>query len=95
VKLLTKELKRKLPEFSVERREPIAVVKFFESWSGREWYAAEYDPATRTFWGLVDCVDRKYGCFTLDELEFEARMPGGLQVERDKSFKPTPLKALE
>lgn len=94
MKLLTKELRRKLPGFSVERHEPVAVVKFFTPWSNWTWYAAEYDPATRTFWGLVDGFDKEYGCFSLDELE-SLRGPWGLRVERDLHFKPTPLKGLE
>jgi hypothetical protein len=94
VKLLTKELKRKLPGFNEVRGESVAVVKFFTPWSNWTWYAAEYDTATRTFWGLVDGFDKEYGCFSVDELE-RVRGPHGLRIERDLYFDPTPLKELE
>ncbi|WP_405970891.1 DUF2958 domain-containing protein [Streptomyces sp. NBC_00988] len=94
MKLLTNELKRKLPDFTVERGEAVAVVKFFAPWSSWTWYAAEYDPASRTFWGLVNGFEKEYGCFSLDELE-QVPGPFGLRIERDKFFRPTPLKDLE
>ncbi|MCX4699006.1 DUF2958 domain-containing protein [Streptomyces sp. NBC_01373] len=94
MKLLTKELQRKLPGFNEVRGESVAVAKFFAPWSNWTWYAAEYDPATRTFWGLVHGVEVEYGCFSLDELE-SLRGLWGLRVERDKFFKPTPLGRLE
>ncbi|KUO18408.1 DUF2958 domain-containing protein [Streptomyces dysideae] len=94
MKLLTKELKRKLPGFNIARHEAVAVAKFFTPWSNWTWYAAEYDPATRTFWGLVDGFGKEYGCFSLDELE-QVRGPHGLRIERDLYFEPTPLKELE
>lgn len=78
----------------MERREPVAVAKFFTPDSHWTWYAAEYNPATRTFWGLVHGVEIEYGCFSLDELE-AVRGPWGLRVERDKFFEPTPLRGLE
>lgn len=94
MKLLTKELQRKLPGFTVARRNPVAMVKFFTPDSNWTWWAAEYDPASRTFWGLVDGFDKEYGCFSLDELE-QARGLLGLRIERDMYFEPTPLKELE
>lgn len=72
-------------------------VKFFGilnagSWT---WYAKEYDPETRTFFGYVTsglCPEGEYGYFSLDELESLTAMGGKLPlVERDKFWEPKPL----
>ena len=94
MKLLTKELQKKLPGYNEVRGEPVAVAKFFTPWSNWTWYAAEYDPATRTFWGLVDGFEKDYGSFSLAELE-SLRGPYGLRVERDRLFTPTPMQELD
>ena len=57
-------------------------VKFFTPDTDWTWYAIEYDPETRTFFGLVDGFERELGYFNLDELE-SLRGPIGLSVERD------------
>ncbi len=57
-------------------------VKFFTPDASWTWYAIEYDPETRTFFGLVDGLERELGYFNLDELE-SLRGPLGLSVERD------------
>jgi len=69
----------------------IAVVKFFTPWTSWTWYASEYYPEDRIFFGLVDGHERELGYFTLDDLE-AIRGPGGLRVERDLHWKPRPLK---
>lgn len=92
MKLLTKEIKKRLPKlYSTEKVEdPIVQVKFFTPWAGWTWYATEYDPATRVFFGLVRGNEEELGYFNLDELE-SIKGPMGLKIERDLYFKPVPL----
>ena len=69
----------------------IAIVKFFTPWTNWTWYASEYDPEQRLFFGVVVGHERELGYFSLDEME-EIRGPGGLTIERDLYWKPRPLK---
>ena len=95
MKLLTKEITKKLPALysSEKSKDPVAVVKFFTPDSSWTWYASEYDPETRTFFGLVDGHEKELGYFSLDELE-SVRGPLGLPIERDRYWEPTPLSEL-
>lgn len=70
----------------------IAQVKFFTPDSHWTWYASEFD-GVDTFFGLVNGFETELGYFSLAELK---RIRGylGLPVERDRSFKPTPLREL-
>lgn len=68
-----------------------AHVKFFCPWSNWTWYASEYDPVEREFFGVVVGFEREYGSFSLDEL-MSVRGPGGLRIERDIYWTPKPLK---
>ena len=91
MKLLTKELRAKLPPlYSTEKdKDPTAVVKFFTPDSNWTWYATEFDGEDR-FFGLVDGFDKELGYFSLSELA-SARGPLGLPIERDRWFSPKPL----
>ena len=63
----------------------------FRSFAGAwTWYATEYDPDQRLFFGRVDGFESELGYFGLAELE-DARGPQGLRVERDLYFRPTRL----
>ena len=72
----------------------MAVVKFFTPDADWTWYATEYNPEERTFFGLVDGFVKELGYFNLDELK-TLRGPFGLPVERDLYWKPTPLKEVD
>lgn len=96
MKLLTKELERKLPPLGSQDGQgtnAIAYVKFFTPDSNWTWWASEYDPKERCFYGLVQGLEEELGYFSLDELE-SVRGPMRLKIERDLWFKPTPLKEL-
>ena len=96
MKLLTKELEAKLPPLhSTEDggKDIMAVVKFFTPDASWTWYATEYDPKERVFFGLVDGFEKELGYFSLDELE-SVRGALGLAIERDLYFEPTKLKDL-
>lgn len=97
MKLLTKDnLKQLPPLYSQDGKgmEAIAQVKFFTPDGNWTWYATEYDPETRTFFGLVDGLEKELGYFTLNDIE-TIRGKLGLPVERDRWFTPTPLKDLK
>ena len=94
MKLLTKEILDKLPPlYSQDGKgwDAIAQVKFFAPWSSWTWWATEYDPKTRIFFGLVDGFERELGYFSLDELQ-EVQGPFGLGIERDMYWTPKSLK---
>ena len=97
MKLMTKAIERKLPALNAtdgQNYEAVAQVKFFTPWTQWTWYATEYDPATRQFFGLVDGLERELGYFNLGELE-EIVGPLGLKIERDLYFPPTKLQDIK
>ena len=94
MELLPKDVQETLPPIGSQEgkgMDAIAQVKFFTPTSNWTWWATEYDPATRTFFGLVEGFERELGYFSLDELQ-EAQGPFGLGVERDLYWTPKPLK---
>jgi hypothetical protein len=94
MQLLPDNIAKQLPRlYSQEEQggDAIAVVKFFTPWTGWTWYASEYEPEKRLFFGIVVGQAREVGYFSLDEME-EIRGPAGLTIERDLHWKPRPLK---
>ena len=91
MKLLTKELKEKLPPLYSQEHEkdPLIVCKFFTPDSNWTWYAYEFD-GQDIFFGWVVGFEKELGYFSLCELE-EARGPLGLPIERDLHFTPKRL----
>lgn len=89
MKLMTKELEKRLPMIGETDGNPdkYAQVKFFTPDANWAWYAIEYDPKHRMFFGWVDGIEPEYGYFSLDELE-QTRGPLGLKIERDVFFEP-------
>ena len=91
-KLLTKEIFAKLPPLRSQEHvaDPTVWVKFFAPWTNWTWYATEFDPAEGLFFGLVMGHETELGYFSLEELQ-SVRGPGGLRIERDQYWRPTPL----
>jgi Protein of unknown function (DUF2958) len=91
MKLLTKELLKKLPPlYSQENAEdPLVICKFFYPDFSWTWYAIEFD-GKDTFFGYVTGFEGELGNFSLSELE-EGRGSLGLPIERDLYFEPKPL----
>ena len=91
MKLLTQEIKKKLPPIgaSSDQLDPIVQVKFFCPWSHWTWYAYEFD-GEDIFFGFVKGDFDEFGTFSLSELE-SVRGPMGLRIERDIHFTPKPL----
>jgi hypothetical protein len=86
MKLLTKEIAKKLPPlYSNEDKDAAEVrvlVKFFNPTGAGTWYATEYSPEERLFFGYAYITEGELGYFSLDELA-EFCGPFGLGIERD------------
>jgi len=96
--LMTRELERRFAQISHQDGkgfDALVIVKYFHPASSWNWYATEFDPATRIFFGYVCGFEDEWGPFSLDELE-SVRGHLGLGVERDLHFRERPLReALE
>lgn len=93
MKLLTKTISKKIPPLYAQDgkgNDAIAYLKLFTPWSSWTWYVTEINLKTQECFGLVDGFERELGYFSLSELESIVG-PGGLKVERDLAFEPTPL----
>jgi len=73
--------------------DPLIVCKYFTPDAQWTWYATEFD-GEDTLFGLVDGFDIELGYFSLSELQ-EVRGHLGLPIERDLSFTPQPLSAVQ
>jgi len=96
MKLLTKANLKALPAQGStigQGMDAMAQVKFFTPDSFWTWYAVEYNPECKLFYGLVDGFEKEVGYWGLEELE-TAKGPLGLKIERDLYFNPTPLREL-
>ena len=71
----------------------IVQVKYFTPDGNWTWWATEYDPVEKLFFGLVEGFERELGYFSLAELE-SGRGALGLPIERDLHWTPKPLKDL-
>jgi len=90
MKLMTKTLEERFAQVGSQEgaADPIIVAKFFNPCGGGTWYATEYDPETRIFFGYVSIFgdhNDEWGSFSLDELE-AYRGPFGIGIERDLYF---------
>jgi len=92
MKLLTAEIKKKLPKLgSQDGKDPTLVpiiVKFFSPYTGWTWYAVEgeqMEDGDWEFFGLVRGFETELGYFRLSELE-QARHGSLPLVERDMYF---------
>jgi hypothetical protein len=93
---MTKEIELIMPPIGSQEEkgyDAIVHVKYFTPDSNWTWFATEYDPVDRIFFGLVQGFETELGYFSLDELE-ESRGQLGLPIERDLYFTPKPLKEI-
>ena len=86
----TKQL-AKIPPMNPENKVPLAETLIYAHFfvGGCDWYAAEYDPKTRQFFGYVNLGDdmcAEWGYFSLDEL-IEVRVGKIWHVEYDRHWK--------
>ena len=95
MKLLTEELRKKLPPLYSQEKlggKAVVYVKFFTPDSNWTFYATEYD-GKDTFFGLVEGHVKELGYFSLAELQ-SARGPLGLPIERDLHWTPKTLEEI-
>ena len=90
MKLMTKELEQPFAKVGSQENDPdpIFLAKFFNPTGAGTWYASEYDPNDRIFFGYVSIFgdwNDEWGSFSLAELE-EYRGSFGLGIERDLYF---------
>ena len=94
--LLTKAIEKQLPAlYATEKVLPenkVAVCKFFHPMSSWTWYAIEYNPTEKIFFGWVVGHEKEFGNFSLEEMQ--STKVRGLGIERDRSFRPTKLSDL-
>src|SRR6266852_2663370 len=90
MKLLTDELRAKLPPLYSQEAEadPMVYSKFFLSGTGWSWYVTEggEQEGDFLFFGFVVGLESEFGYFLLSELE-SVRNKLGLEVERDIAFR--------
>lgn len=91
MKLLTKELLQRFEK--VDRQpvwqDPLMIAKFFDPAGAGTWWASEYYPDGKIFFGFASIFgdhNDEWGMFSLAELsEYRGRF--GLGIERDLYFK--------
>ena len=87
MRLMTKALEKRFAKVGSQEnvKDPIIVAKFFNPVGAGTWYATEYDPTTKTFFGYVSIFgdwNDEWGYFSLDELE-SFQGPFDIGLERD------------
>tara|TARA_R110000744_G_scaffold72668_2_gene145748 strand:+ start:2589 stop:2882 length:294 start_codon:yes stop_codon:yes gene_type:complete len=97
MKLLTKDIAKKLPELytteNVATQNKMIQVKYFCPWNSWTWYGVEFNPETNTFFGFVEGIESEWGYFSLNELQ-NVTHNSGLKIERDMYFQPKLFKEL-
>ena len=90
MKLLTKELEQRFARVGSQEnvKDPLIIAKFFNPAGAGTWYATEYNPQERIFFGYASIFgdwNDEWGYFSLDELQsFKGTF--GLGIERDLYF---------
>jgi hypothetical protein len=94
MKLLTKELEKKMPALYAQDgkgQQAVAYVKFFHPMTSGVWFATEFDPNEKMFFGWAEIQPGcgELGYFSLTEME--SVKVWGLGIERDLYFNPCTL----
>ena len=88
MKLLTKEIEKRFKKIGRQEdiKDPIVIAKFFNPMGIGTWFATEYDPGEKMFFGYVSLFNEpglnEFGSFSLEELE-SVKLPLGMGIERD------------
>ena len=94
MKLLTKALEKRFAQVGRQEdvKDPLVIAKFFYPAGAATWFATEYYPEDRVFYGYASLFgdhNDEWGYFSLVELEsFSGRF--GLGIERDLYWTETP-----
>ena len=72
MQLMTKEIEKKAAKYPLGSQdgtdlEANIIVKYFHPMSNWRWYATEYDPKDKMFFGLVSGFDNEWGYFSFKE----------------------------
>lgn len=99
MKLITKELLKQFEKVGRQEdvKDPMVIAKFFNPTGAGTWYATEYDPGERIFFGFASIFgdhNDEWGYFSLDELE-SYRGKFGLGIERDLHFEAQPFSQIK
>jgi len=91
--LLTKQLEECFAKVGSQEfeKDPVIIAKFFNPQGSGTWYATEYDPVNKTFFGYVSIFGEgsdEWGYFSLEELTSYVG-PWGLGIERDQFWQET------
>jgi hypothetical protein len=84
---MTKELEKRFAQVGSQEnvKDPVIIAKFVGPTGSGAWYATEYDPKTKTFFGYVSIFgdwNDEWGYFSLEELESYVGFCG-MGIERD------------
>jgi hypothetical protein len=95
MKLMTQELVQRFATIGSqqENKDPLIIAKFFNPCGAGYWFATEYNPEDKIFFGYVSLFGNEcdeWGSFSLTELEEIKTPPFGLGIERDRHFTETP-----
>jgi len=93
MKILTKEIERRLPPLgSTEGKDPEDVsvpLKVFNPYGPGTWYIFERDPETNLCFGVAKIFETELGYIDLNELISVRVPPFGLSLERDRYWSGT------
>jgi len=87
MKLITKTLEKRFKEVGSQenKKDPLVIAKFFNPTGMGTWYATEYIPKEKIFFGYVSLFgdyNDEWGNFSLEELE-SIKGHFGIGIERD------------
>lgn len=94
MRLLNEALIKRFAEVGRQegKNNPLVIARFYNLLGRGNWWATEYYPEDRTFFGYAsifgDHIDG-WGYFSLDELE-EVSIDGNIGIVRDITFKEQP-----
>lgn len=94
MQLMTKTLEKRFVKIGRQenKKDPLVIAKFFNPAGAGTWYATEYDPKEKMFFGYVSIFgdwNDEWGYFSLDEL-IDYKGPYGIGIERDLYFEECP-----
>lgn len=98
MKLMTQELQKRFEEVGSqeENKNPTVIAHFFHPLSNSDWYATEYDPENKIFFGYASLTKEpgfdEFGYFSKEELESVKIM--GLGIERDLYWQEKPMREI-
>lgn len=95
MRLMTKQLEKRFLKVGnqSELEDPVVIAKFFNPCGAGTWYATEYDPKDKIFFGYASIFgdwNDEWGYFSLEELE-SFQGPFGIGIERDLFFDEKPF----